>query len=32
MQRIRNVDKGVRFFNMSLSEQEVQLGQFVPAD
>lgn len=32
MQRIRNVDKGVRFFNMSLSEQEAQLGQFVPAD
>lgn len=32
MQRIRNIDKGVRFFNMSLSEQESRLGQFVPAD
>jgi diketogulonate reductase-like aldo/keto reductase len=32
MQKIRNIDKGVRFFNMSLSEQEARLGQFVPAD
>lgn len=32
MQKVRNVDKGVRFFNMSLAEQEAHLGQFVPAD
>ncbi len=32
MQKIRNIDKGVRFFNMSLAEQEAHLGQFVPAD
>lgn len=32
MQRIRNIDKGIRFFNMSLEEQEAHLGQFVPAD
>lgn len=32
MQSIRKLDKGVRFFHMSLSEQEARLGQFVPAD
>lgn len=32
MQRIRKIDKGIRFFNMSLAEQEAHLGQFVPAD
>lgn len=32
MQRIKSIDKGVRFFNMSLAEQEARLGQFVPAD
>ena len=32
MQGIGNIDKGVRFFNMSLAEQEARLGQFVPAD
>lgn len=29
---IRKLDKGVRFFNMSLKEQEMNLGRFVPAD
>lgn len=29
---IRKLDKGVRFFNMSLAEQEANLGGFVPAD
>lgn len=32
MSRIRALDKGVRFFNMSLSEQEAHLSQFVPED
>ena len=32
MKRIRALDKGVRFFNMSLAEQEKNLGRFVPAD
>lgn len=32
MEAVRAVDKGVRFFNMSLAEQEANLGQFVPAD
>jgi diketogulonate reductase-like aldo/keto reductase len=32
MTRIRCMDKGVRFFNMSLEEQEARLGQFIPAD
>ncbi|WP_124100209.1 aldo/keto reductase [Ruminococcus sp. Marseille-P6503] len=32
MDSIRVLDKGVRFFNMSLAEQEAHLGQFVPAD
>ena len=32
IQKIRNVDKDVRFFNMSLAEQEAHLGQFVPAN
>lgn len=32
MHEIRVLDKGVRFFNMSLSEQEAHLSQFVPED
>jgi diketogulonate reductase-like aldo/keto reductase len=32
MNRIRALDKGVRYFNMSLAEQEKQLGAFRPAD
>jgi Aldo/keto reductases, related to diketogulonate reductase len=32
MNRIKYLDKGVRFFNMSLAEQEANLGKFVPAD
>lgn len=32
MDRIHTLDRGVRFFNMSLSEQEAHLSQFVPAD
>lgn len=32
MNQIRALDKGVRFFNMSLSEQEAHLSQFVPQD
>lgn len=32
MTMIRSLDKGVRFFNMTLSEQEANLGRFVPAD
>ncbi|MCB7304042.1 aldo/keto reductase [Bariatricus massiliensis] len=32
MDAVRAVDKGERFFNMSLAEQEANLGQFVPAD
>lgn len=32
MESIRRVDRDVRFFNMSLAEQEAHLGQFVPAD
>lgn len=32
MDSIRTLDKGVRFFKMSLAEQEAHLGQFVPAD
>lgn len=32
MEEIRALDKGIRFFNMSLAEQEAHLGQFVPAD
>lgn len=32
MAEIRVLDKGVRFFNMTLAEQEAHLGQFVPAD
>ena len=32
MDSIRHLDKGVRFFNMSLAEQEANLGRFVPAD
>ena len=32
MDSIRALDKGIRFFNMSLAEQEANLGQFTPAD
>ena len=32
MERIRALDKGVRFFNMSLAEQEAHLSAFTPAD
>lgn len=32
MTAIRALDKGVRFFNMTLSEQEAHLSQFVPQD
>lgn len=32
MERIRALDKGVRFFNMSLADQERTLSQFHPAD
>lgn len=32
MGRIRTLDNGVRFFNMSLSEQETHLSAFTPAD
>ncbi len=32
MGRIRALDKGVRFFNMSLAEQEAHLSAFTPAD
>ncbi|MCD8327510.1 MAG: aldo/keto reductase [Ruminococcus sp.] len=32
MEAIRGIDKGIRFFNMSLADQEKNLGRFVPAD
>ncbi|MDE6761853.1 MAG: aldo/keto reductase [Lachnospiraceae bacterium] len=32
MERIRALDKGVRFFNMSLAEQEAHLSAFKPED
>lgn len=32
MNEIRNLDKGLRYFNMSLSEQEKNLGRYHPAD
>lgn len=32
MEQIAALDRGVRFFNMSLEEQEKSLGVFVPAD
>lgn len=32
MARIKRLDRGVRFFNMTLAEQEANLGRFVPAD
>lgn len=32
MASIHDLDKGIRFFNMSLEEQEKNLGRFVPAD
>lgn len=32
MAEIRKMDKGERFFTMTLKEQEAHLSQFVPAD
>lgn len=32
MNKILELDKGVRFFNMSLADQEKTLGSFTPAD
>ena len=32
MAQIAKLDKGVRYFNMTLAEQEANLGQFVPED
>ena len=32
MDRIRALDKGVRYFNMGLADQEKRLGAFKPAD
>lgn len=32
MAQVALLDKGVRYFNMTLEEQEANLGQFVPAD
>lgn len=32
MDRIRALDRGVRYFNMSLAQQEAMLGSFKPAD
>ena len=32
MATIRKLDRGQRFFTMTLAEQEAHLGQFVPAD
>ena len=32
MSAVRSLDKGTRFFTMTLSEQEAHLSQFVPAD
>lgn len=32
MQQINALDKNVRFFNMTLSEQETYLGKFIPKD
>jgi len=32
MDRIRGLDKGIRYFNMSLADQEKTLGAFKPAD
>ena len=32
MVEIRKLDKGQRFFTMTLAEQEAHLGQFIPAD
>ena len=32
MNEIRQLDKGFRYFTMTLKEQEEALGQFVPAD
>ena len=32
MTEIRKLDRGQRFFTMTLAEQEAHLSQFVPAD
>ncbi len=32
MAQVKALDKGVRYFNMTLAEQEANLGQFVPGD
>jgi len=32
MAQVALLDKGVRYFNMTLEEQEANLGQFVPED
>ena len=32
MKKIRSLDRGIRFFNMTLEEQERMLGGFKPAD
>jgi diketogulonate reductase-like aldo/keto reductase len=32
MDQVRQLDKGFRFFRMTLEEQEANLGWFVPAD
>ena len=32
MTQVALLDKGVRYFNMTLEEQEANLGQFVPED
>jgi len=32
MNEIRSLDKGLRYFNMSLAEQEKNLGGYHPAD
>ena len=32
MDRIRAIDRNVRFFTMSLAEQEAHLGRFTPED
>ena len=32
MNQIRGLDRGKRFFTMSLAEQEANLSRFVPAD
>jgi Aldo/keto reductases, related to diketogulonate reductase len=32
MEKIKKLDKGVRYYNMSLADQEARLGAFKPAD